>query len=154
MEAGEGPYGEAGPAARALLSERGLSEGVIGKAQEVLIRLKGFDRATNADDFVTPEERQATEDAMWAWYLEWSGIARRVVKDGNLLRRMGFKKHRGGSGIADEVIDETEEIEAAEAANTAEATGAVEATETANDVHASGSEAAAASSEEGNERAA
>lgn len=39
---------------------------------------------------------------MWAWYLEWSTIARAVIKDGRLLQRVpsaGVHEAAGGPGL-------------------------------------------------------
>ena len=40
--------------------------------------------------------RKAAEEAMWAWYLEWSTIARHAISDRNLLRALGFLCRRLG----------------------------------------------------------
>ena len=34
---------------------------------------------------------------MWGWYLEWSTIARTEIKDGRLLRYLGFGRRRGSA---------------------------------------------------------
>jgi hypothetical protein len=51
---------------------------------------------------------------MWAWYLEWSTIARQVITDRKLLRSMGFLRKDGRDATADEVESdevETDEVE-------------------------------------------
>ena len=44
---------------------------------------------------VTFEEQEAAlaraEVALWAWYLEWSGIARAIIKDRRVLASLGFR---------------------------------------------------------------
>lgn len=51
--------------------------------------------------------QQAAEEALWAWYLEWGGIARLVVSDRRALRAMGFlSRRRAGGDEAEEDLDE------------------------------------------------
>lgn len=50
---------------------------------------------------------------MWAWYLEWSTIARAAIKDRGLLSRLGFLSSspaRGGagSGVVEDEDDDGE----------------------------------------------
>ena len=55
----------------------------------------------------TEEDLAAAEADLWAWYKEWSGIARVVVTERNLLRKMGFLGTRRASGEeGDEAADE------------------------------------------------
>ena len=124
MENGEGVFAEGGPLARELLRDRGLSEAVIKKVQESLGKLQAFEAEGASATIFTSEEKKAAEDAMWNWYLEWSGIARRVVSDGNLLRLMGFKKRRAGGAVPEEDLDEglEDEDDSEEPAHTAEPT--------------------------------
>ena len=104
-----GTFGPDGPAARALLEKRGLTAEEIAPVTVALAELDSYAQPEVESDEPTDEERKADEDAMWAWYLEWSGIARRVIKDGNVLRLLGLGKRRSASTNADS--DEDEEIE-------------------------------------------
>ena len=105
-----GTFGPDGPAARALLEKRGLTAEVIATVTLALAELDAYAAPEIASDEQTDEDRKAAEDAMWAWYLEWSGIARRVIKDSNVLRLLGLGKRRSASTSSDS--DEAEEIEA------------------------------------------
>ena len=43
---------------------------------------------------------------MWAWYLEWSTIARRAITDRRLLRQLGFLHHsKSEPAVADEATE-------------------------------------------------
>jgi hypothetical protein len=41
---------------------------------------------------------------MWKWYLEWSAISRAAIKDGNLLRRLGFQFWLGKEFLTSEPL--------------------------------------------------
>ena len=43
------------------------------------------------------EQQAELETAMWAWYKEWSGIARAAIDDRRLLRSLGFLRPEHGS---------------------------------------------------------
>jgi hypothetical protein len=51
---------------------------------------------------------EEAERTLWAWYLEWSAIARQVIQDGRLLREMGFGAKRRGSSEGEGDAEETE----------------------------------------------
>lgn len=112
MEAGEGAYAEHGPEARALLTARGLTESVAAEAEELLATLKTMVKFDEAQ-LVTTAENAKAEHAkavahLWAWYLEWSAIARVAVKDRRLLRSMGFLNGsgRGKDSSDDSLLEE------------------------------------------------
>lgn len=104
MERGEGPYAGSGPAARELLAERGLDEATVTETEVVIAQLQSVQNETTAHP--TPEQVQAAEDALWAWYLEWSTIARVTLTERRLLRSLGFLRTRRNGG--DEVVDDTD----------------------------------------------
>jgi hypothetical protein len=84
--------GAAGPEALAILKTRGLTDDVLKEAE---LLLKKFGNVSFAPPTtLDPEEEQAlrlkAEDELWAWYLEWSTIARNTITNGNLLRQLGF----------------------------------------------------------------
>jgi hypothetical protein len=89
-----GGFGTDSVAARALLVERGLTEERLAEAEALLAELGTL--VAVAAGAVTPEEQQAAEQAMWAWYLEWSGIARVSIHDKRLLRALGFRRSSRG----------------------------------------------------------
>lgn len=76
MAQGAEPFGADGPAARALLSERNFTAEREAGARAMLDELEAFKPTPDAPQ-VTPEARRQSEDALWAWHLEWSAIARR-----------------------------------------------------------------------------
>jgi len=39
---------------------------------------------------------------MWAWYLEWSAIARTVIQNAAQRRALGFGKRRSGAAVSDQ----------------------------------------------------
>lgn len=86
----EGGLGEPGERARAHLERRGLNADVLDHARALLARV----HQGPADDepIVDPEARAAAEEHLWSWYLEWSGIARAVIKDAQILAALGFRR--------------------------------------------------------------
>jgi hypothetical protein len=88
MGKGEGDFGKIGPEARALLAQRGLTQPKVADAAARIEALATFAKQPVTGPSV--EEQKAAEDHLWAWYLEWSAIARVAVKDGRLLRGLGF----------------------------------------------------------------
>lgn len=86
----DGSYAADGPAARDLLTERGFTPAVVGEGAALLDRLKGVatTEPPNLDEI--QEQDQKAEDDLWGWYLEWSQIARAVIKKRPLLRQLGF----------------------------------------------------------------
>lgn len=92
MEKGQNGFGEHGPAARQVLVDRGLTADRAKAAQAVVDALGTIDQELAAEPPAMGE--QAAEDVLWAWYLEWSGIARVAIRDGRLLRSLGFLQHR------------------------------------------------------------
>src|SRR5690606_24103354 len=88
--------------------KRGLTPALVGDIEALLARLPALQR--NAAPLgPTPEERQAAEDAMWGWYLEWSQIARVAIRDGRLLRQLGFSSRPSSTRATDEATEEEEE---------------------------------------------
>jgi hypothetical protein len=94
LEKGVQPLGAAAPRARSLLEERGLDEEALAVAEHLLRRVTTVADGQPLLTGPTPEQQQAAEDALWGWYLEWAAVARAVVRDGNLLRALGFGARR------------------------------------------------------------
>jgi Sec-independent protein translocase protein TatA len=94
-------------AAVALLATRGLDETTLGKAEDLLGRLRTDPEAAVPEP---TNDRKAAEEAMWAWYLEWSAIARQIIQDRNLLRSLGFLRRAAGGSDEDleEELDQSE----------------------------------------------
>jgi len=114
MAQGEEPFGAEGPAARQLLAERGLTDEREEEARALLQEIREL-KSAPADPPRTAEEQAAAEEALWAWYLEWSAIARVGIKSRATLRKLGFFKRRSSSGTDEEPI-EVAELETPEAA--------------------------------------
>ncbi len=90
LEEGVPQLGDEAKKARAHLSKRGLTKAMV---QEGWALTKRFALIPGSDDpGCNPEEEAAAEEALWAWYLEWSGIARSVLTDKLLLNHLGFGK--------------------------------------------------------------
>jgi hypothetical protein len=104
MAAGTGAYAPDGPAARALLVQRGLTDERVAEAKALVDELSKLIAVVEPQG--NAEDKQAAEQALWAWYLEWSGIARATIHDRRMLRALGFRKAQRGEG--------EEEIEAEE----------------------------------------
>lgn len=86
---------QASQEAIALLAKRGLTPAVIAEAEELLSSIARIDRTPPPEPTAADKALEIQrEDAMWAWYLEWTALARTVISDRRLLRRMGFL--RGG----------------------------------------------------------
>ncbi len=92
-------------AAHALLVARGLSPEVVGSAKELLDAVGAIAEAPAP--IIDEAAIAAAEEAMWAWYLEWSAIARLAIKDGRQLRSLGFRS-RSSSSEPDEEDEPSE----------------------------------------------
>lgn len=111
----DGGLASVGLAAKKLLEKRGLTPNVIAEAKELLAQIQEPARIDlpfpgDAESEAEAAQFAKAEAELWAWYLEWSVIARRTVKDRNLLRQLGFLK-RGTGGAEEE--DPTVEAAAA-----------------------------------------
>jgi len=100
MAEGKAPFGTDGPAAMTLMETRGLTAERIARARALLSELGTFSAPVPVEPPAI--EEQAAEDALWAWYLEWGGIARHVVSDRRALRAMGFLSRRPAGDGEDE----------------------------------------------------
>ncbi len=105
MDKGEEPFGEQGPEAREYLRSRGLTDEVVAAAQEHLDAVRDLRTEPAPDSGPSAAEALEAEEAMWKWYLEWSTIARTVIKDGHLLRSLGFKKRKGRNSSSDDIVE-------------------------------------------------
>lgn len=104
---------EASRAAVVKLESRGATAAVLDDLRAMLEKV-----TTVADAPVAPaptaqelSAREADAEAMWAYYLEWSAIARVAIKDRAVLRALGF-------GSARRKATEEEETEEADPATT------------------------------------
>ena len=104
-----------GADAKALLEKRGLKPEVIAKAQGLIEELGTIEKATLLDIEDEAARLVEAEDKLWAWYLEWSTIARKAITDRRLLKSLGFLRSAGAKAEEEELEieeqGETEEIE-------------------------------------------
>jgi hypothetical protein len=94
------------PSIKDVLAQRGLTQAVIDEAKAMLASATTVmtEEPIGPQD---PESIAAAEEAVWAWYLEWSAIARMAIQDRRLIYYLGFSNRRGSPGSA--AGDETEE---------------------------------------------
>ena len=97
MREGAEPFGKNVPLAREYLRTRGLTDDIVAGALADRDKMQAVEETTAVGpDADAARAAEAAEAAMWAFYLEWSALARHAIKDGNLLRILGFKKRTGG----------------------------------------------------------
>jgi len=103
LGAGDAKYGAEAKKAQELLISRGVTMAVITEAKDLLSKLS---RVAEPPEAVSPHQQEAelekAEADMWAWYLEWSKIARIAVKQRALLKQLGFLVARRGTDEEDE----------------------------------------------------
>jgi hypothetical protein len=92
---------------KALLAKRGLDAATLDAARG---SIRDFRRVQDEPRHVVVDERAdaAAEAALWNWYLEWSTIARKVVTNRRLLRKLGFLKTASGE-VVDPPLDEDDD---------------------------------------------
>jgi hypothetical protein len=90
-----------------LLTSRGFTREVIDDAQELVAQFKTVRPEPPNDQEELKKRHEAALEEMWAWYLEWSLIARTVVTNRRHLRMLGFLS---GSGTGRR--EEEEELDA------------------------------------------
>ncbi len=98
LEDPNGAHGADAAAARALLSERGLTAAKLAEGKAIIDQLGTFQAADAAAVSVSTDQ-EAAERAMWAWYLEWAGIARLAIRDRRVLRALGFLRSKRGGEV-------------------------------------------------------
>lgn len=91
LAAGNDKYGPEAKRAQDLLTQRGVTPAIIKEAKDMLTKLT---HVAEPAEPVSVEEQEAAleaaELAMWAWYIEWSKVARIAIKQRPLLRQLGF----------------------------------------------------------------
>jgi hypothetical protein len=107
----KGGPGAGGKDAKKILQKRGLTAPEINTAKELLAKLSKVAEPPVGDggNAASDESFAEAETAVWAWYLEWSRIARTAIKDRRLLRTLGFLQGGGASGADDEEVADDEE---------------------------------------------
>jgi hypothetical protein len=95
---------ESEQAAVALLGQRGLNDAALTEAEGLLAQVQTAAQPEVVTD--EPADREAAEEAMWGWYLEWSMVARTAIRNGNLLRGLGFRHRRSDGAESDSEPDD------------------------------------------------
>jgi hypothetical protein len=86
-------------AARRLLAQRGLDAAMERQARELLAQVQApVAGPLPVDPEARRAQRDAAEAALWRWYLEWSRIARTVIREPGQLRQLGFRRGRDAEG--------------------------------------------------------
>jgi hypothetical protein len=78
----------------ALIQRRGLDAGEIQRVKGMLEKISHIGEQPPIDMDARRREFEIAEDKLWAWYREWSAVARASISDGRLLRQLGFKRAR------------------------------------------------------------
>lgn len=87
--------------AHELLIKRGLTSDVVNEAKQLITKLKTLDEDEDdgdadagdaSDEDAAKAAKKDAEDAMWAYYKEWSAIARVAIKSKKQLKQLGFLK--------------------------------------------------------------
>ena len=105
MAAGAGAYGAEGAQAKAVLEARGLTPAVLNRARALLEnvgKIATVDAVMAAQD---PKALEKAENDLWAWYLEWSQVARIAVTQRVLLKQMGFLPTRRSRATEEDDVD-------------------------------------------------
>jgi hypothetical protein len=94
---------------RALLATRGLTPEVIADARS---QIAVFGDITKEDESTVIDEAadEAAEAELWAWYLEWSTIARTIITNRRYLRALGFLRNSKGE-VVEAPLEEDEDGE-------------------------------------------
>jgi hypothetical protein len=102
---GTSPFGKQGVEAFHTLQARGLTDEVLAHIKQLLSSVTQFN--SNQPGFDEAAQEQAV-DKLWAWYLEWSGIARTVIKNRTVLRRLGFLRRATVASLEDDISEEVQ----------------------------------------------
>ena len=107
---------EASQPADALLERRGLTAEVRAEATALIAEAKEAGEAVPLDvDPQARDEQARAADAVWAWYLEWSQIARTLITRGDVLIRLGLRTPKRRGRDSREAEESPEMIEPEEA---------------------------------------
>jgi hypothetical protein len=89
-----GSYGADGSRAKTQLEARGLTASVMNEARALLEKMGKVEVQSAAWSGTDTSALAKAEEDLWAWYLEWSRIARVAVTQRALLRQLGFLSTR------------------------------------------------------------
>lgn len=89
-------------AARAHLRTRGLGAEVIAEARRLMDRIERVRIEPSLPSSAELDARERAEAELWAWYLEWSAIARARIRSRSLLQKLGFRRTRKKAAASDD----------------------------------------------------
>jgi hypothetical protein len=89
-------FGPEGATAKAVLAARGLTEEAMGEVKALLEELRHTAATPDAIEHAKEDAAKA-EEALWAWYLEWSQVVRSTIKNRWLLHQLGFLTSSGAT---------------------------------------------------------
>ncbi|WP_169927600.1 hypothetical protein [Labilithrix luteola] len=110
MAQGIGSYGAEGKQAKDVLVSRGLTDTILNDARALL---ENVGKIAVSKEPAAPQDPKAIEKAeneLWAWYLEWSQIARIAVTQRALLKQLGFVSNRAKSHAVDDGEETDDEV--------------------------------------------
>jgi hypothetical protein len=92
----EAKYGPEGGKARDLLTTRGLTPNVISEARAMMEALTSPIEPGKGE--LSSQDAAKDEEKLWAWYLDWSRVARIAITNRGLLHMLGFLKSPRATG--------------------------------------------------------
>jgi hypothetical protein len=92
---------------REMLAKRGVTPAVLDEARGFLHTISTI--APAGAQQIDAEADAIAEEALWAWYLEWSTIVRTDIQNRRLLRNLGFLKRPSGEVVEVPIDDEQDE---------------------------------------------
>lgn len=101
MRTGAGAYGPEGVTAQAMLEARGFTDATTAPARELLAKLRKFEEGDDPPTAAALKDAENAEAAVWAWYLEWSRLARLAITSRRLLKKLGFLQTSSGESVDD-----------------------------------------------------
>jgi hypothetical protein len=96
LTAPDSKYGPEGAKARDALTARGVTPAVVDEARNLLAQLTKVAAPPEVQSSIAEQEAdlEKAQAALWAWYLEWSKVARVAIKQRALLHELGFLARR------------------------------------------------------------
>lgn len=96
----------------ALQTARGLKAATLAEARKLNAESMQIKPTLIPNPEAQKAAREEAEKQMWAWYLEWSAIAQRVIANRRHLRAMGYRlgpKGAPGPVVEDDFSDDADE---------------------------------------------
>lgn len=96
LESPNSPWGPNSAAARQRLNERGLTPAVVNDGKGLLTEWRDVSESpvVSAAEAATSDDFEQAIESAWDWYVEWSTIARAVLKSKRHLHALGLSPRR------------------------------------------------------------